>query len=203
VYAKETAISMHTPVIVSLRDLAAGNVDARLREAFGPGSLGLIVATGLDSRFIALRKRVLLSADRLAHLSEESLKKLEVPEAYWLIGWCCGKEKLANGNPDLRKGSFYINCNFYNVHAPRTDRCDDNLYGCNNVWPNIPGFEQDLKALVTLMINTARIVASACDRLIGDLPDGYLERMVATSDTTKARLLHYYAAAGSSDQDQT
>lgn len=44
------------------------------------------------------------------------------------------------------------------------------------------------------------LVARACDRFaereIQDYPRGYLEHVVSTSNTTKARLLHYYPQGG-------
>jgi len=47
-----------------------------------------------------------------------------------------------------------------------------------------------------LIIDTAALVARACDRYalaeIEGYQEGYLERVVRTSLTTKARLLHYY-----------
>jgi isopenicillin N synthase-like dioxygenase len=50
--------------------------------------------------------------------------------------------------------------------------------------------------LATLIIDTAVLVARACDRYaesaIQGYQPGYLERVVKTSTTTKARLLHYY-----------
>jgi isopenicillin N synthase-like dioxygenase len=50
--------------------------------------------------------------------------------------------------------------------------------------------------LCRLIIDTAVLVARACDRFaekeIPGYPKGYLEHVVSTSNTTKARLLHYY-----------
>lgn len=52
--------------------------------------------------------------------------------------------------------------------------------------------------LCTLIIDTAGLVARACDRFananIEGYTDGYLERVVRGSYTTKARLLHYFPA---------
>lgn len=50
--------------------------------------------------------------------------------------------------------------------------------------------------LCSLIIDVAVLVARACDRFaekeIQGYPKGYLEHVVSTSNTTKARLLHYY-----------
>ena len=68
-----------------------------------------------------------------------------------------------------------------------------------NIWPReslLPGFRQTFEELCTLIIDTAVLVARACDRYavahIDVYEHGYLERVVKTSTTTKARLLHYF-----------
>lgn len=79
-----------------------------------------------------------------------------------------------------------------------------------NVWPSesvLPGFKPALKDLCSLIIDVAVLVARAMDRFAeGDIqgyPKGYLEHVVRTSNTTKARLLHYYpqGEAQSGDDD--
>lgn len=195
------------PVTVELKDLEQGKVDNLLPQAFGPDSLGIIVVKGLPEKFHSLREKVLKSASELAKLPKHELEKLESPEAYWLVGWSCGKEKLVDGKPDELKGSYYINCAFHhdeNLEGPPEDVVksypDLTGYTAKNMWPSselIPEFEKDIKQLINLIINTAAIVAKACDRYVGDsMPGyekGYLERIVNTSTTTKARLLHYFA----------
>ena len=71
----------------------------------------------------------------------------------------------------------------------------------SNVWPPerlLPGFRQIFEELCTLIIDSAALVARACDRYalakINDYESGYLERVVRKSTTTKARLLHYFSA---------
>lgn len=66
-----------------------------------------------------------------------------------------------------------------------------------NVWPTtLPSFQQTFEELCTLIIDTAVLVARACDRYAAAHIEGYdpsyLEHMVKTSDITKARLLHYF-----------
>ena len=60
----------------------------------------------------------------------------------------------------------------------------------------LPGFKAAVTDLCRLIIDTAVLVARACDRFaekeIHGYPKGYLEHVVSTSNTTKARLLHYY-----------
>jgi isopenicillin N synthase-like dioxygenase len=70
-----------------------------------------------------------------------------------------------------------------------------------NIWPGnktIPGFKETFEDLCRLIIDTAVLVARACDRYaekeIPAYKPGYLEHVVKTSTTTKARLLHYFPA---------
>ena len=80
-------------------------------------------------------------------------------------------------------------------------------YTTNNIWPSadrLPTFRKSAEELCTLIIDTAALVARACDRYatangIEGYQDGYLERVVRTSLTTKARLLHYFPS--NSDDD--
>lgn len=89
-------------------------------------------------------------------------------------------------------------------------------YTAPNVWPDehiLPGFEDCFRRLCTLIIDVAVLVARACDKYaeanIEGYEKGYLEHIVQTSVSTKARLLHYYptpqtqgstdAAAGEED----
>jgi isopenicillin N synthase-like dioxygenase len=67
------------------------------------------------------------------------------------------------------------------------------------VWPDIPDFRPDTEALIRVIIDTAVLVARTCDRFaeaqdIKGYESGYLERVVRSSTTTKARLLHYFPA---------
>ena len=130
-----------------------------------------------------------------------NLETLSRPEAKYLSGWSHGKEALKTGSYDSLKGSYYVNCAFYQgkdvTVDPSTDFAD---FTAPNVWPaqaSLPGFREILEELCILIIDTAALVARACDKYamarIKDYEPGYLERIVKTSTTTKARLLHYYA----------
>lgn len=77
-----------------------------------------------------------------------------------------------------------------------------------NVWPFeklLPGFRTAFEELCTLIIDTAVLVARACDRFalakIEGYEKGYLERVVKTSRTTKARLLHYFPLGVSTESE--
>ncbi|KAI4147868.1 MAG: hypothetical protein L6R39_002990 [Caloplaca ligustica] len=128
---------------------------------------------------------------------------LSLPEAKFLTGWSHGKEALKNGSYDTFKGSFYVNCGFY-YGSGRSGNGEDEYakypeLTASNVWPPeglLPGFRQCFEQLCTLIIDTAALVARACDRYASaemeGYEPGYLERVVRTSTTTKARLLHYF-----------
>ena len=134
-----------------------------------------------------------------------SLDTLSCPTANYLSGWSHGKEALKSGSYDTLKGSYYVNCAFYHgkgVTVPAS--IDFPEFTAPNVWPaetSLPGFRIIFEILCTLMIDTAVLVARACDRYaeaqIQDYEPGYLEHVVKTSMITKARLLHYFPPAAS------
>ncbi|MCJ1412571.1 hypothetical protein MMC19_006668 [Ptychographa xylographoides] len=180
-----------------------------LEEAFGPSSLGILIVKDLPNNFAPLREKVLSYASYLADLSPDILESLSIPEAKYLVGWSHGKEALKTGQYDTLKGSYYINCAFYQdptlQNAPADDFPNFPEYTAPNVWPPesaLAGFRKAVEELCTLIIDTAVLVAKACDRYavanIEAYEPGYLERVVKTSLTTKARLLHYFPAPPSS-----
>lgn len=121
-----------------------------------------------------------------------------------------GKETLKNGQVDDLKGSFYANCAFYidptlACATPSAKYNEENFpeYLSPNIWPGdavLPGMRPAVEALCSLIIDVAVLVAGACDKFaekdIPGYPEAYLQRMVASSMTTKARLLHYFPEAG-------
>ncbi len=192
------------PVTVPLSDLQAGVVAFEtLIAAFGPSSLGILVVTDLPPTFPSLRSRVLTSSSSLAALPPSILESLTKPSAKYLVGWSHGKETLRPGVVDTQKGSYYINCAFY--QSPDLQGADAakhpgfEEYTAPNLWPagpDIPDFKTAAEELITLIIDTAVLVARACDQYaqaqIEGYKPGYLEHVVQTSTTTKARLLHYF-----------
>ncbi|KAK9455711.1 hypothetical protein V1511DRAFT_498506 [Dipodascopsis uninucleata] len=206
---------MNSPVVVSLADLQSGEADKFLPEAFGPESLGIIIVKDISEKFVELRRHALTYSSQLAQLGPDILSHLESPESNYLVGWSCGKEQLADGTPDNLKGSYYTNCSFYVDptldNAPMDDSYDFETvrgYVEANHWPPeeaLPGFKDCLKEICTLVIDTAAVVARACDRYlkkeIADYNDGYLEHIVKTSTTTKARLLHYFPTSEADSTD--
>ncbi|KAK4216583.1 hypothetical protein QBC37DRAFT_416590 [Rhypophila decipiens] len=194
-------------VTVSLQDLKNGTVSFEtLEQAFGPDSLGILVVKDVPPEFVELRHRVLSYSSYLGNLPKSELDKLENEKAKYLTGWSLGKETLKNGQIDTLKGSFYANCAFYvdkslSCAAPTEQFNTDNFpeYLSPNIWPEeatLPGFKPALEQLCSLIIDVAVLVARACDRFaenkVPAYPSAYLEKVVSTSTTTKARLLHYF-----------
>ncbi|KAF2868814.1 hypothetical protein BDV95DRAFT_579434 [Massariosphaeria phaeospora] len=202
---------MASAVSVNLEDLRNDTVDfSLLEEAFGPSSLGIIVVKNLPAKFHSLRHRLLSYSSALASLSPEQLNKLESPAAKWLVGWSCGKETLKDGRYDTLKGSYYVNCApaFEEQHTAMEKKYPSfPEYTAPNVWPTetlLPGFEEVFRELCNLIIDIAALVARACDKYaeanIEGYTQGYLEHVVKTSVSTKARLLHYFPTPQSGHQ---
>ncbi len=130
--------------------------------------------------------------------------KLESPDAKWLVGWSCGKETLKDGRYDTLKGSYYVNCAPQFEDPALQSKLATNYpsfpeYTAPNTWPAedvLPGFEAVFRELCGLIMDTAVLVARACDRYaeanVEGYKPGYLEHVVRTSVSTKARLLHYF-----------
>ncbi|CAK7262919.1 hypothetical protein SEPCBS119000_000220 [Sporothrix epigloea] len=202
-------------VRVSLKELKDGSVPLeQLQQAFGPDSLGILIVQDVPAAFAELRSRLLSYASYLGNLPAEELAKLENEAAKYVTGWSCGKETLKNGQIDTHKGSYYANCAFYvdaalDCAKPTAEFSPATFpeYLSPNIWPVeavLPGFRAALEDLCRLIIDVAVLVARTCDRYaaqtIADYPPGYLEGVVRTSTTTKARLLHYYPQDGTEQQ---
>lgn len=184
-----------------------------LEEAFGPDSLGILVVKDVPAEFAELRHRLLSYSSYLGNLPKSELDQLENEKAKYLTGWSLGKETLKNGQVDNLKGSYYANCAFYvdpslSCAKPTEEFNPDNFpeYLSPNMWPaesTLPGFKPTFEDLCRLIIDVAVLVARACDRFaekqIAGYPAGYLEEVVKTSTTTKARLLHYFPEDAKAD----
>jgi isopenicillin N synthase-like dioxygenase len=203
------AVKSAEPVTVSLNDLQSNTIPfSTLLSAFGPDSLGILVVKDLPPQFPSLRQKVLSNSSRLANLPTPTLQSLTNPAAKYLVGWSHGVETLKPGIVDTAKGSYYLNCAFY--RSPELQGADAakhpgfEEYTAPNIWPaesDIPGFRDDAEALIKLIIDTAVLVARACDtfaqREVEGYEAGYLQRVVKGSTTSKARLLHYFPSSQS------
>lgn len=99
----------------------------------------------------------------------------------------------------MNKGSFYANPQY---DEPTDDeelkkKFYQDYYP--NVWPkeDLPELEHAFKNMGRLMVSVGELVARACDTYVSSkLGDAYakgtLEKVVKTSRTAKARLLHYF-----------
>ena len=107
-----------------------------------------------------------------------------------------------------------MNCAFYQESsldsAPSDGFPDLPQYTAPNIWPNaekLPTFRPSVESLCSLIIQTATLVARACDKYaeanITDYKPGYLQRVVETSLTTKARLLHYFPSPSPETKPET
>ena len=212
-------------VTVGLKDLEQGSVPFEtLEDAFGETSLGILVVKDLPSKYTNLRSKLLSYSSYLAQLPAADLEALTNAAAQYEIGWSHGKEALKDGQFDTMKGSYYVDCQSFYVKNPKIPVPGQpyNRGAGTNLWPPemlIPGFRETFEELCTLMIDVGSLVARAVDLYaIKNIPEyqpGYLEQMIKTSHTPKARLLHYFpptttgvpsppsstASAGTSDSE--
>ncbi|KAK4946307.1 hypothetical protein LTR10_014505 [Elasticomyces elasticus] len=201
---------------VSLNDLAEGSVTfPTLEEAFGESSLGILVVDDLPARYVGLREKLLSYSSYLAQLPSEELDAVTDATCHYELGWSHGKEALKDGQYDTLKGSYYVDCqSFYGsvVSAPALDRGGQATRGAgNNLWPPesaMPGFRATFEELCTLLIEIGVLVAQAIDlyaagKHIPHYQHGCLERIVRTSRTHKARLLHYFPSNPTSSPSST
>lgn len=187
---------------VSLSDLKSNNIPfSTLEDAFGSASLGILIVSDLPPKFAELRLRLLSYASYLAQLPQPQLDALTDAASHYELGWSHGVEALKDGQYDTMKGSFYVDCqSFYleNPIIPEPGQAVTRGAG-RNLWPAeeaIPGFRRTFEELCTLLIDIGALVAKAVDgyavEKIEGYKAGYLENVVKTSHTPKARLLHYF-----------
>lgn len=114
------------------------------------------------------------------------------------------------------KGSYYVNCHpsfpLESTQKELSTRYPNNSfaeYCAPNVWPAsdvLAGFETTFLNLCHLIIDVATLVARACDKYaeeeIEGYKKGYLEHVVKTSVSTKARLLHYFPQPEATANDE-
>ncbi|KAJ1968826.1 hypothetical protein H4R35_006318 [Dimargaris xerosporica] len=186
----------------ALNEEASSNLSAAIEEAFGNHSdcLGLIIIRNVP-QLSQLQTALLGRAPQLAHLPSADLQALEHPQSKYMFGWSHGKEVM-NGRPDLAKGSFYANPTRNHSGADPTLQAQYPEYYAENLWPTdaaVPQFRTAFEQLGQLIVRVGAMVAIHCDRYLAQrlvgYQDQYLQRIIESSDTIKARLLHYFAAA--------
>ncbi|GAA5908793.1 uncharacterized protein JCM6883_004169 [Sporobolomyces salmoneus] len=189
-------MSTITPVTISYNSLVSkdASLSAQIKEAFdsSPESLGLLIVKDLPASFVQLRRRLLLLSNAFASLPEEIRENYTSPETSYSFGWSHGKE-IMNGKPDTLKGSLYNNPS--QDETPGLKAGDDPI---KNIWPRekgIEGYEETFKEMCSLMVEIGSLVAAACDQLVGtdSATSKSVEELVRQSQSSKARLLHYFA----------
>ncbi|KAF9455010.1 Clavaminate synthase-like protein, partial [Macrolepiota fuliginosa MF-IS2] len=193
----EGAVTISYPILVS-SPLSLGD---SIEEAFGshPKSLGIIIVRDLPPEYPAYRERLLKLAYRFAQLPQDIREKYTHPPSRYSFGWSHGKE-IMNGKPDILKGSYYANPV---VGEPTVSQAEQEKYPeyyGHNIWPHkdergVEGFEEAFKDLGRLVFNVGCQLATACQPFaLSHLSDSSvsLPGLISTSQTTKARLLHYF-----------
>ncbi|KAH7875634.1 Clavaminate synthase-like protein [Lentinula edodes] len=186
-----TSTTFYRAVCISYPDLISSPLElqASIEKAFGsdPSSLGIIVVTGLPPVYAELRERLLKLAYYFSELDNTTREKYTDASSRYSFGWSHGKE-IMNGKPDFLKGSFYANPVIDAPSVFEQYRTSYPEYYGNNIWPDteepgVEGFEQAFK-------NLGQRNHSALKQFSNS--NISLPTLISTSETTKARLLHYF-----------
>ncbi|KXN81120.1 hypothetical protein AN958_06074 [Leucoagaricus sp. SymC.cos] len=193
----EGVITISYPTLVS-SPLSLGNA---IEEAFGshPGSLGIIIVRDLPLEYSTYRERLLKLAYQFAQLPEDVRERYTHPASRYSFGWSHGKE-IMNGKPDTLKGSYYANPVVDKPSLSKSEQEKYPEYYGQNIWPRkdekgIEGFEDAFKDLGRFVFDVGYQLAAACQPFaLSRLSDSTmsLPELISTSQTTKARLLHYF-----------
>ncbi|KIK71386.1 hypothetical protein GYMLUDRAFT_66595 [Collybiopsis luxurians FD-317 M1] len=190
-------------VSISYNDLISSPLalEASIEKAFGsdPACLGIIVVRDLPPEYAGFRERLLELAYKFGKLDESVREKYSDAVSRYSFGWSHGKE-IMNGKPDFLKGSFYANPVVDTPSVPEEHRRAYPEYYGNNIWPKadepgVEGFERAFKDLGQFIFKIGCELAAACQPFaLKQLSDSSvsLPSLISTSQTTKARLLHYF-----------
>ncbi|TFK30746.1 Clavaminate synthase-like protein [Coprinopsis marcescibilis] len=190
-------------VTISYNDLKAApeSLQSSIEEAFGshPKSLGIIIVRDLPEVYVTYRERLLKLAYQFANLKEDVREKYVHAPSKYSFGWSHGKE-IMNGKPDLLKGSYYANPVVEQPDVAEEERVRFPEYYGANIWPasdekGVERFEVAFKDLGGFIFKVGCDLAQACQPFaLSRLSDTSmsLPQLIATSQTTKARLLHYF-----------
>ncbi|KAJ3718411.1 Clavaminate synthase-like protein, partial [Lentinula raphanica] len=195
-------------VCISYSDLISTplELEASIEKAFGsdPTSPGIIVVTGLPLAYAELRRRLLKLAYEFSKLDETTREKYTDASSRYSFGWSHGKE-IMNGKPDFLKGSYYANPVVDSPSVSKEYKTAYPEYYGDNIWPDtneagVEGFEQAFKDLGQFVFKIGCELAAACQPFGNSSPSTKhlsdssvsLSTLISTSQTTKARLLHYF-----------
>ena len=176
-----------------------------IRTAFGFDGLGILLVTNVPN-LEQLRSNVLPLARQFAELPEEIKKNFEHEASYYSFGWSHGKEKMEKNTPDTMKGSYYFNPE-YDLPYGEEYALLYPLFCHPNIWPNelIPNFSHNVMSLSSLIMDTGRVILSACDNYINSVYPSHsvtkLYDIAGMSKVSKGRLLHYFPAESSNNHD--
>ncbi|KAF7306569.1 RIC1 domain-containing protein [Mycena indigotica] len=196
-YTPEGAVS------ISYRELIESplTLTESIERAFGsqPDCLGIIVVRDLPAAYAGLRERLLMLSHAFAtKLDEPTRERYADARSRYSFGWSHGKE-IMNGKPDLLKGSYYANPVV--DHPPVSDALREAYpeYYNKNIWPDneagVETFEAAFKELGRFVFDVGVALAKACQPFaLSRLNDSSisLPDLINTSNTAKARLLHYF-----------
>ncbi|ETW87623.1 hypothetical protein HETIRDRAFT_99947 [Heterobasidion irregulare TC 32-1] len=195
-FTPEGAVSISYSTLVA----SSSSLTASIEKAFGsqPDSLGIIIVKDLPSTYPSLREKLMKLAYSFAHLDEPTREKYADIKSRYSFGWSHGKE-IMNGKPDTLKGSYYANPVVDRpTVAAALQKAYPEYYGAN-VWPTnqegVEGFEEAFKELGSFVFDVGCKLAVACQPFASShLTDSSisLEKLIRSSQTTKARLLHYF-----------
>ncbi|KAF8559355.1 Clavaminate synthase-like protein [Imleria badia] len=190
-------VSISYPTLVS----SPLSLEDSIEQAFGshPQALGIIIVKDLPVVYQAYRDSLLKYSYKFAHLPEQTKERYTDPGSSYSFGWSHGKE-IMNGRPDTLKGSYYANPTIDVPDVPTELREQYPEYYRSNIWPNseekgVEGFEEVFKNLGRFVFNVGCDLAAACQPFVSKhLTDMSisLPSLIGTSQTTKARLLHYF-----------
>eukprot|EP00890_Picochlorum_soloecismus_P002859 jgi/Picsp_1/3574/NSC_06411-R1_protein len=166
-----TSARLTQPIVVDYHNLLdrskVPDALVMLEQALGKDGLGVIAVSNVP-KYAELRKALLPLASTLAQFPKQTQEKWEDAASSYNVGWSLGKESLADGSTDTKKGSFYAN--------PLHDRpTDDKIlleeypsYARPNIWPseNLPELEPAFKALGRVMYDVGMLLLSKCQELV-------------------------------------
>ncbi|KAG6891076.1 hypothetical protein C0995_014165 [Termitomyces sp. Mi166 len=183
-YTAEGAVTISYPTLVS----SPLTLNASIEEAFGshPKSLGIIIVRDLPASYASQREKLLKLAYKFAKLDESAREKYADPASSYSFGWSHGKE-IMNGKPDVLKGSYYANPT---VDAPTVSDKEKNAH------PEYYGNNICVPSLLhrNLTHTNSRAGPDPDQKGVEGFEDAFKD-LGRASQTTKARLLHYFPPA--------